>query len=435
MKIIDILNQVGSTSKGSEKEAILAKHKDNKILQQVFFYTYSTFQTYGIKKLPLERISGSKSIDTPSDFRLVLNVLDRLVKRELTGGDASEAVLRLIEAFNEGSQEVIKRIIDRDLKVGATDTIMNRLVPNLVPTFDVALAAKFDESTEKKVSFDGKWFCSRKIDGCRCVVIVRGNGAMAYSRTGNEFTTLDKVKEDLIALVASMGKKSMVFDGEIGLVDKNGNEDFQGIMKEIKKKDHTIQNPLYQMFDAMTEDEFFEKSKSPTFSTRLKALQDGVKACKKFKTISILEQVPLTLESFAIMQKKADDGGWEGLMLRKDIPYESGRSKNLLKVKKFHDEEYIVEDVEFGPMNFTEKGVGSQEITCLRAIKIKHKGCEVSVGSGFSKEERIEFMSNPKKILGKTVTIKFFEETKNQNGGYSLRFPTLKVIHGNKRVV
>ena len=33
-----------------------------------------------------------------------------------------------------------------------------------------------------------------------------------------------------------------VLDGEICLIDEFGNDDFQGIMKEIKRKDHTIQN-------------------------------------------------------------------------------------------------------------------------------------------------------------------------------------------------
>ena len=434
MKIIDILNQVASTSKGSEKEAILALHKDNKILQQVFFYTYGNFHTFGVKKMPTPRQVGKKSIDNPEDFEHMVKAITRLIKRESTGGDAQDTILALLEWFDAGSQDVILRILDRDLKVGATDTIMNRLVPNLVPSFDVALAQKFDEKSEKVVTFDGNWFCSRKIDGCRCPIVLQGASRVAYSRQGNEFTTVDLVKEELAQLIASIGEDSMVFDGEIGLVDKLGNEDFQGIMKEIKKKDHTIKNPMYQIFDMMTVDEFFGKSKSPLFATRLAKVKNAMEG-KKFKYISLLEQVPLTLESFAVMQKKQEDGKWEGLMLRKNTCYESGRSKNLLKVKKFHDAEYVVKDVEFGPMNFTEKGVGSQEITCLRCVKIIHKGCEVSVGSGFSKEQRIEFMNDPSKILGKVVTVKYFEETTNQNGGSSLRFPTLKAVHGDKREV
>lgn len=434
MKIIDILNQVGSTSKGSEKEAILAKHKDNKILQQVFFYTYSTFQTYGIKKLPLERISGSKSIDVPSDFKLVLNVLDRLVKRELTGGDASEAVLRLIEAFDEGSQEVIKRIIDRDLKVGATDTIMNRLVPNLVPTFDVALAKTYDESTMKNVTFGtNDWYISRKLDGIRCMVIVQGSNAVAYSRQGKVFETIDKVKNDLITLCKDI-TYPVVFDGELCIVDKDGNENFTEIIKEYKKKDHQIDKPLYQIFDFMTQDEFFEKTPSPVFSKRISNLKD-LFVNSKYSHLKVLEQLPLTEESFDKMADDVAKFGYEGSMIRKNCRYESGRTKNLLKIKKFMDAEYVVEDIELGELNFAEKDIGTQTITCVRALKIRHKGNIVSVGSGLTKSDRIDFMNNPKKIIGKTVCIKYFQESADTNGKLSLRFPTLKAIYGDKREV
>ena len=434
MKIIDILNQVGSTSKGSEKEAILALHKDNKILQKVFFYTYSSYHTFGVKKLPTPRQVGKKDIDNPEDFEHVVKTITRLIKRESTGGDAQDTILILLEWFDADSQEVIRRILDRDLKVGATDTIMNRLVPNLVPSFEVALAKLFDESTEKVVTFDGNWFCSRKIDGCRCPIVLQGASRVAYSRQGKEFTTVDFVKEELAELIATIGEDSMVFDGEIGLVDEHGNEDFQGIMKEIKKKDHTIKNPMYQIFDMLSVDEFFGKSKSPLFSTRMAKVKNAMEG-KKFKYISLLEQVPLTLESFATMQKKQEEGMWEGLMLRANVPYESGRSKNLLKVKKFLDSEFVVEDVEMGLMNFTEKGRGTVETECLRAIKIRYKGCTVSVGSGFSKEQRHEYFNHPDRILGKVVTVKYFETTQNQNGGYSLRFPTVKCVHGTTRDV
>jgi DNA ligase-1 len=36
-------------------------------------------------------------------------------------------------------------------------------------------------------------------------------------------------------------------------------------------------------------------------------------------------------------------------------------------------------------------------------------------------------------IVGKIITVQYFEETKNQDGGISLRFPTVKVVHGDQR--
>jgi DNA ligase-1 len=64
---------------------------------------------------------------------------------------------------------------------------------------------------------------------------------------------------------------------------------------------------------------------------------------------------------------------------------------------------------------------------------IRHRGHTVRVGSGFSIEQRQEFYKNPKKILGKQITVQYFEETENEKGGISLRFPTFKILHGEAR--
>ena len=126
----------------------------------------------------------------------------------------------------------------------------------------------------------------------------------------------------------------------------------------------------------------------------------------------------------------ATDNNWEGFMLRKDVGYEGKRSKNLLKVKKFFDAEYIVVDAELGWMSVVRDGKEVQE-EMLAQVWIKHKGYDVKVGSGFSQEQRIKYMDE--NIVGKTITVQYFEETKNDKGGISLRFPTVKHIYENER--
>jgi DNA ligase-1 len=71
----------------------------------------------------------------------------------------------------------------------------------------------------------------------------------------------------------------------------------------------------------------------------------------------------------------------------------------------------------------------------LSNIVIEHRGNRVQVGSGFSQEERRLYYRNPEMILGKIVTVQYFEETQNQTGTYSLRFPVIKVVHGAERTV
>jgi DNA ligase-1 len=106
----------------------------------------------------------------------------------------------------------------------------------------------------------------------------------------------------------------------------------------------------------------------------------------------------------------------------------------MVKCKSFKDAEYTVIDLEIGPFRMIENGL---EVTkeVLSNVVVEHKGNKVSVGSGFSIEEREYFKANPNEILNKIITVKYFEETQNQSGNWSLRFPTVKVIHGNKRTV
>ena len=132
------------------------------------------------------------------------------------------------------------------------------------------------------------------------------------------------------------------------------------------------------------------------------------------------------------MAQMATDNNWEGFMLRKDVGYEGKRGKNLLKVKKFFDAEYKVMGADFGPMAVVRDGKEAQE-TMLAQVFIEHKGHQVKVGSGFSQEQRIKYTQPNGDIIGKTITVQYFEETKNDKGGISLRFPTVKHIYENER--
>ena len=126
----------------------------------------------------------------------------------------------------------------------------------------------------------------------------------------------------------------------------------------------------------------------------------------------------------------SSDNNWEGFMLRKDVVYEGKRTKNLLKVKKFHDAEYTVVDVDFDNHEVVREG-RSETIKMLAQVWIEHKGHRVKVGSGFTQEQRIQYMTE--NIVGKLITVQYFEETKNDKGGISLRFPTVKHIYDGNR--
>ena len=69
----------------------------------------------------------------------------------------------------------------------------------------------------------------------------------------------------------------------------------------------------------------------------------------------------------------------------------------------------------------------------LRNVIIEHKGNRVQVGSGFNQEQKRYYFENPNEIIGKTINVQYFEETTDQNGKNSLRFPVIKAIYENGR--
>jgi DNA ligase-1 len=93
-----------------------------------------------------------------------------------------------------------------------------------------------------------------------------------------------------------------------------------------------------------------------------------------------------------------------------------------------HDDEYIVLGVENAIQRVIVDGAEVSELM-LKNIIIEHKGNQVQVGSGFNHEQRRHFFKNPNEIVGKTVTVQYFETTKNKRGEESLRFPVMKGIY------
>ena len=332
---------------------------------------------------------------------------------------------------NAEYKQLIYDVIDKDLHIGMTAKSINKAVPGFFPEFNVALA-----SPNNGTMPDENWVIERKLDGTRCLCLIDSNGKVKfYSRKGKEFHTLDVLKKELEDFVALHPEyKNKVLDGEMCIIDANGNEDFQGIMKEITRKDHTINNPSYCVFDLLELEDFNKGCSTETYKPRLNKLKTFVETIKS-SHIKLIEYAYYTTEVFATWQKKVLDNGWEGLIARKDVPYEGKRSRNLLKYKNFSDAEYVVKDVVLDGNATILVGGKTQRIKCVQSLVIEHKGYIVNVGSGLTQQQRIEFAEHPEHIIGKTITVQFFSETTDKDGKISLRFPTIKYIYDTGRNV
>ena len=389
-------------------------------------WTYNPYTQFNVTSKTLKKrkdlMLSTKNLMLSENYEGILQLLYDLSERVVTGHLAISCVNEFIQN-NKEYEELIYCIIDKNLKTRTDASLINKVYPKLVPQFNVALPKKYEDYMDKIDFINDDWYISRKLDGVRVVAKVKNGNVKFFSREGKEFFTLGKVADEIKNILPN---HSSVFDGEICLIDKNGNENFSGLMKLLRKKDFTIPNPKFKVFDILTHEEFEDEKGHTLFSDRCSFLKDLFGESKiltyvKQKLVRSDAEVQAFLD-YAITQ------GWEGAVLRKDAFYKGKRSSDVLKVKKFFDAEYIINDVEMNVMRIIEDGLEVNE-EMLASIKIEHKNNIVSVGSGFNLEERRKYFKNPELIIGKTVTVKYFEETQNQKGEFSLRFPTKKHIH------
>lgn len=453
MTIPELFDLIKNTAGTNKKKEILANNL-TPVVQQIFEDTYSD-KKYFVKKYNVTK-SGTKTVDENyKDFAECLFILSNRYK---TGNAAVSLVEHTINQFEPKSQEILKGILAKKLTIGISrENFLNAtgVESEKLDKFLVSLAFNLDK-VKGVDPVDGSFFASRKLDGCRCITIATRKSDIGddkydikfMSRQGKEFKTLGNVKPAIEAMLDHifstlysgglskyMEANSIVFDGELCILDEKGDEHFDWAVSAISRKDYTIPTPCYNIFDILTLDEFNMENPSSFFSVRDAYLTHifSQPYIAEFKTIKHVKQERITCQDdFDRWSQYVKDGGWEGFMLRKDAPYKNDRTKDLLKVKKFSDAEYVVEAVETGKVVYNEGG--NKEYDVVTAIIIDHKGSKVGVGSGISKEQRIAWFKDPSLIIGKTVTVQYFEETKNKNNDMlSLRFPVLKYVYENGR--
>ena len=178
-------------------------------------------------------------------------------------------------------------------------------------------------------------------------------------------------------------------------------------------------------FDMLEMEEFNQSKGVYKYHERLQKLLDldkfmGSMFVRIIQPLYLGSDMNRVLELLEVYKKL----GAEGLMVNlMDAPYEFKRSKAILKVK-------VMETVDLKIIGF-EEGTG-RNAGRLGALIVDYKGYECGVGSGFSDFDREFIWNNQDKYLGKICEIQYFEETKNKDGGVSLRFPVYKHLRFDK---
>ena len=429
VEIQKFIDEMKATSKSTKKLEIITKYKDNQSVLKAFTYAMHPYKKFFIT--PKNCVKQNHLC--VSSYNNLWTLLDALVNRDITGHEAIASTNGFIEMYPE-YEDIIFSIINKNLKIRASYKMVNKVIPDFIPKFELALGYPYEPKRvegwlDTKPDTEDQWLGSRKLDGVRCLTIFnhKTKEITCHSKEGNVFHTLSKIKDDILNLNLT---KTTIFDGEVCIIDENGLENFKAIMKEINKKDHTIEDPRYILFDSLTLEEFESEVSDRIFTERIKQMKDEVLGGNSIRgRLKLLEQVVIQNdEHIAQMITDAETSGFEGLILRRNTTYKGKRSYDLLKIKKFYDAEYEIVSIESETQRVLVNGLEVEELMLARA-NIKHKGSIVGVGSGWTQEQRRNFHHNPHFLIGRKITVQYFEETQDSKTlEYSLRFPTLKQL-------
>lgn len=423
-KVKEMIEEINKTNSILDKKKVLKKYND---LKEILRYTYDDNIIYSVTSknyIKFKKNDSKIKTNILNNYNSFFKLLSDLSMRKITGDKALLYIYNYIKKYSE-YEDIILSIIDKNLKMRINTKLINSVFSNLIKEFNVALANKFEKKYLEKDN--KKWYISRKLDGIRCLchIDINKKEVEFYSRQGKRFETLSKLKSDIINNINKF-EYNCFLDGEV--VDmKNNKEDFKGIMEKIRKKNYTINEPTYYCFDIIKEDDFYKQKSEEIFEKRIKILRNILN--NNFEYIKLLEQYEYNEDIMKEFIESSKENEWEGLILRKNVKYEGKRTNNLLKFKEMEDEEYKVIDIEIGKIRYINKESGLEdEIETLTAVIIDYNNTKV--GSGFSINERIKYYNNKDEIIGKIITVKYFEKTKD-----SLRFPVFKGIHGEKRLI
>ena len=402
-------DRIAEVSAKTSKMTLLRKFADDELFLECLKFLLDDDIVTGLSTKKME-----KNVPILNQAHKDIRDVFAYIKQNNTGKDTDISVVKTFCLAQKGCEKFCKELFTKKLKVGIDVKTVNKVYgKGFIREFNIMLGSKFDfEKPPKEVMF-----VSEKYDGLRCFTIIENGKITIKSRQNKVFEGLVDIESSIKAL----GLNNVCLDGELLSIGSAYEDVYKDTTKKVNNKNTEKHGVKYMLFDMIPLEEFNNGSGKTKFSKRREMLE-------KIQTNEYIDIAPLLYkgDNMEIVLKLLDKFrkvGAEGLMVNLDKPYEFKRSKALLKMK-------VMQTCDLKVIGF-EKGQGKFSDT-LGKIICDYKGFELGVGSGFSDSMREEVWGNQDKYLGKIAEISYFEETNNDTGGLSLRFPVFKTWRDDK---
>ena len=283
------------------------------------------------------------------------------------------------EAFARWEKQKKKKYVENldDAQEGKTDALIEGGA-------DCMLAHKFRDHAAK-IKFP--CFTQPKLDGIRCIAIIKDGKVELWSRTRKRITSMVHIEQALAKLVP-VGE--MVFDGE--LYNHDFKAEFEKIVSAVRKEEPSpgCENVQYHIYDLIVDKPFRLRTQMIR-----QILQGNVGSCLVGVETCEIQTEDEVMEFF----DKFVGRGYEGSMLRNSESYYTGkRSYDLQKVKEFDDAEFTIIGVSSGRGKMAGHGIFVCQTADGATFECKMKG---------DMDVLKEVLANAEKYIGQKLTVQY----------------------------
>lgn len=268
------------------------------------------------------------------------------------------------------------------------------------------LADSFDKHL-KKIIGEHELVYQYKIDGERALTSHSSSGIVRLSRSNNPIPFQEHLDYNCMQLLSYL-PQGTILDGELY---KHGME-FNEISARCsvgRKEPHPDREVIeYWIFDIITQEEL-------TYIQRYNLLCDAFSQCTNIFNIVVMPLFTCygSMESIMEHLQYSESLGYEGIMIKNpNTKYIHGRTSNILKVKKFIDEEAIIVNV--------TSGQGTEEGCAIFILYDNLTGKQFPVRPTGTFEQRRYWFVYPHTVIGRFYTYKYFGK---RTAGQLPRFP------------
>ena len=414
-KLYNTCMELKAISSTNYKKAFLEQHKDDSEFTDLLKFLLNPRIVTGISKAKL-----NKEVPLVRGFIGRVEGLYSYLELNNTGRDSDIAMCQGFVSKHPEYKDFLSSIITKTLKLGVDTKLCNTVYGKIfIPVHEVMQGSPRDKLRLKNGE---QFWLTQKLNGVRATYLNDGDGqnGQLVSRQGIPFTGTSHIIEELNKIQLSYGC-DLMFDGELirknvgGLSDGENFRIGTGLINSDEADKTSIE---FVIFDVMPLHEFSEGKSRGCYSNRrfvLDQLHETENGFNHLRFVPVLYHGSDTNKIDEWLEW-ADSMGYEGLMLNKDAPYECKRTTNLIKIKSFKHSDLRIVGYEEGEGKY---------VGMLGAVVVEYKGNKVSVGSGLTDEQRVEYWAKRDELIGKIVEVKYKEETSDKKTGLkSMQFPT-----------